>query len=290
MFTYDTKNIDKTTTQYTITVPHDEITNRYDKHLKERAGEVKLEGFRKGKAPSKLSEKQVPKEKVYDDLIQQLMRDIYVEILKKYNLKPVVAPKVDLKKATEKEDWIIEFQIAERPQITLPDYKAILKDVKGNLKKSDIWTPGKTKDITDEDSRKKRDTMLNNIFNALLDKTDINISPLILEHEIDTRLTALLDDVQKIGLTMEGYLKSKNITKDDIKKQYEKEIIDVYKLEFLLQGIGDQEKITVDKAELDTFLGTAKNDQEKKQISDNMYFYSGVLRKQKVINFLLDES
>ena len=46
-----------------------------------------------------------------------------------------------------------------------------------------------------------------------------NPSPLV-ESELNLQLTQLLDDVQKIGLTVDSYLQSKGLTMERLKEQY----------------------------------------------------------------------
>ena len=65
--------------------------------------------------------------------------------------------------------------------------------------------------------------------------------PFLVESELNRKLTQLLDDVQKIGLTVDSYLQSKGLTMERLKEQYTREITDMYKLEFILLDIADKE-------------------------------------------------
>lgn len=81
---------------------------------------------------------------------------------------------------------------------------------------------------------------MNLILEAVLKEVKVEISDLIVEEELSARLSRLVDDVRKIGLTTEAYLKSKNLTMEQLKASFKKEIEDTYKLEFLLAEVMDQ--------------------------------------------------
>ena len=74
---------------------------------------------------------------------------------------------------------------------------------------------------------------------------------------------------------------------DSLKKQYEKEIVDTYKVEFLLMEIADKENIQVDKQDLEKMLGNIKDENARKEAEQNSYFYATVIRKQKTLDSLL---
>jgi len=98
--------------------------------MKSLSADTKVEGFRKGKAPADLVNKKLRQEKIYDELIRKLLPDIYEHIIKTEKLEPAISPKVELKKALEKEDWLIEFTVALKPHVTIPEYKKIVTEVK----------------------------------------------------------------------------------------------------------------------------------------------------------------
>ena len=275
---------------FEVVIPVKDIKANYKKALAELKKDAKVEGFRKGKASAELVEKSLGKERIYDEMIQQLLPEIYKDIITKEKLEPVIAPKVELVEAKEGKDWKIKMSVALQPKVTVPDYKKIVKDVRADMKKDDIWVPGKgdpTKDEElDKEAMEKRDKHLNEVLKKLLDKTKIEISDIILEQEINQRLTRLLDDIRKIGLSMEGYLESRNTTQEKIKADFREDILNTYKLEFALSEIGDKEKITVEQKEIDDLIEGMPDEESKKQAKQNAYAYGMMLRKQKILDFL----
>ena len=193
-------------------------------------------------------------------------------------------------KAKELEDWQIKITIAEKPKVELGDYKEVLKKVKAEQKKADIWVPGKQsqkKEPTDKEKSEIQQRTLNAVLSAIIKTTKCEIADLIIEEELNHRLTNLLSDIQKIGLTVETYLKSKNLTQEELKKRYRDEIEQTYKLEFILAEVADRENIKVGQSDLEKLFSNISDPKEREAARANSYFYASVLRKQKTLDYLL---
>jgi len=223
--------------------------------------------------------------------VQQIHKNILyrlsvsANILSKENLKPIISPKVDLVKAKEGEDWQIKITLAEKPNIVLGDYKKVIKEAKAKTNKANIWVPGKDKEAKKPEEDKNK--LLNEVLTALLKETKLEISDLVINEEINHRLSHLLDEIQKIGLTTENYLKSKNLTMDALKAQFKKETEDTYKLEFVLAEIADKENLKVEQEDLNKLFVNIKDEKERKVAEQNSYYYATILRKQKTLDYLI---
>jgi trigger factor len=244
-------------------------------------------GFRKGKVPQELAEKNIDKDKVYSHLIREIMPKIYEDILKKENLHPILSPKIELVKAKENEEWELKIVIAEKPEVKLNDYKKKVQEAKKGLKTDDIWVPGKEEKKDQKDETQKKEKVMNVSLEAVLASATCELPPLLIEEELDRRLTQMVDDVQKIGLTMEKYLQTRNLTLETVKERLTKEITDMYKLEFILQAIADEEKLEVKQEDLNALFSNIKEEKDRKSAEANAYFYASVLRKQKALDFII---
>ena len=171
------------------------------------------------------------------------------------------------------------------------NYKEALIKIKTEQKKEDIWVPGKQSqkpELSEQEKSKKQQELLNKILSKLLDSAKCEISDLIIEEELNQRLSNLLNDIQKIGLTVESYLKSKNLTQEKLRENYKAEIEQTYKLEFLLGEIADKENIKVETSDLEKIFASISDLKEKEAAKANSYFYASVLRKQKTLDYLLN--
>lgn len=288
MKTYTKKDLGKGTIELLITLDKDAIKKEFDVTFDKALTEVEVEGFRKGKAPKDMASKLVDREKVYEKVIGELIPVAYEEVLKKESLTPATQPHVELVNGKEGEDWVIKITLALRPVVTLGDYKKIVKDVKGDMKKDEIWVPGK--EVKPEDKNKSEENkrkMLNVILDKLAHDSTVEMSDLIMKDEVNRRLTQLLDDVKQIGMTVEEYARSKNTTLEAMKAQFEHEIEDMYKIELGLEKISDEAKITVEESDLAAMLGNITDPKAKEQAQKNAYFYATVIKRQKTLDHLL---
>jgi trigger factor len=286
----NTKKTDlkKNTFKFELTIPKEQIKKAYDEAFNKLTLGLEVEGFRKGKAPAAIAEKHIKKEAVYNSLINTILPDIYRELITQENLKPVASPKVELVKANDNEDWVVNMTVAEKPIVKLKDYKKVLQKLKADQKKDDIWVPGKEQKPEEDPKAKeaKEREYLNKVFEAILKETDIEISDIILDEEINKRLTKLVDDVQKLGLTMDAYLQSKGETMESIRAKLITEITDTYKLEFALEEIADSEKIVVEDKDIEKLFGDIKDEKAKEEAKKNAYFYATILKRQKTLDYL----
>ncbi len=289
MIDYQRKDLKKNTFEFLITIPQSLIQSEYQKSFKELKKDLVVEGFRKGKVPDHIAQKHLKKDQIYNHLLQRILPDIYNRILREQNLSPIVNPKIELVKANDKEDWQVKIVIATKPTINLKSYKEGIKKIKAEQAKADIWIPGK--DINKDEKKTKDENnqkILNQILDFLLKEVECEISDLIIEDELNQRLTALIDDLHKIGLNLETYLKSKNLTLEQLKKQYADEIANTYKLEFILQEIADKENIQVEQKDLEKIFAEFKDPKKREQASENAYIYAALMRKQKTLDYLIN--
>ncbi len=141
-------------------------------------------------------------------------------------------------------------------------------------------------DAKKTEGEKPASLMLSSIFDILLKESELEVPELLTNEEVNRRLTQLLEDIKKVGLTPEQYLTSKKIKEEELHAQYFKDSEDMYKIEFIIAKIADEEKLTVEPSELENIMGLAKTDEEKAIARRNMAWYETLLRKQKVIDFL----
>jgi FKBP-type peptidyl-prolyl cis-trans isomerase (trigger factor) len=287
MVKHSIKKLPKNTVEITLTAPWEEIQAEYDKSFDELSKELSVEGFRKGKAPKNIAERHLSKDRVYQHLIHALLPRHYEAIVKEEGLKPLTSPRVELVKAKEKEAWEFKITLAEKPTIELKNYKKAIQEATAKMKKADIWVPGQGEQQQKLDEESKKQQVLNTVLAALLKETKCEISDVIIEEELNHRLTKLVDDVQKIGLTIDSYMKSRNTTMEEIQGKIRTEIEETFKLEFVLAEIADTEKIAVEKKDLDALWGHITNEKERKDAEANAYFYASEMRKQKVLDFLM---
>ena len=243
------------TIQLTITIPWSVVKKAKEVALEAYLASSQLPGFRKGKAPKKLVEDNLNQDHLREEVLRKLLPEGYVEALKEHALKPILNPKIHVEKLEDDKDWTFTAFTAEAPIITLGDYKEAVKKVTA---KSKIVVPGK----------EQAPANFEDIAKAILETATVRIPKIIIDQEVDRLLAQTLDEVKRLGLTLDQYLASTGRNTEALRQEYEKKAENDIKLEFLLQKIAEDEKITVEEKEIDEAITQAKTDAEKQNLQN----------------------
>ncbi len=86
---------------------------------------INLPGFRKGKAPRKLIEKQYGADIFYDDAINFVLPDAYEEAVRELELEVVDKPAIDVESVSTAEGVKFIAVVTVEPEVTLGEYKGL---------------------------------------------------------------------------------------------------------------------------------------------------------------------
>src|SRR3989339_178762 len=92
------KNLPKSTLEITFELEPDEIEPFLDEAASRLSKNLKIAGFRPGKAPRKEVEKQVGALKLLEEALESIVRKSYVEVVMSDKLDTVGSPSVDIQK------------------------------------------------------------------------------------------------------------------------------------------------------------------------------------------------
>jgi trigger factor len=277
-----TQKLENGNTEITINIPWTTVQETYSLVLDDIVKEAELPGFRKGKAPKQAVEENLDKNKTYEEVLKRLIPDAYGKAVMEHAIKPIIAPQITLTKAKEDEDWVITALTCEKPTITLGDYRKAVTELK-NAKHNKIWVPGQ--EPTQEKEKEEKLT-IDEILDCIYRTTTVSLPSVLLEQEVTRMLSNFLDQTKKLGLTLDQYLASTGKTIDMLKHEYEDEAKRSITLELALGEISDKEHITVEEAEIDAVINSAKSEEEKQGLIKEKYYLSSILRRQKAIQLL----
>ena len=264
------------TIRLTITVPFSEVKKTWEEVMNEVVSNAEVQGFRKGKAPRKLVEEKADKEKVREEVLKKILPIAYTEAIKTQGIKPIINPKIHVEKLeglSENKDWQFTALTCEAPIIKLGKYKENIQKITA---KSKIIIPGK----------EPIPAKFEDVVKALLDSVIAEIPGILVDNETDRLLSQTLEDVKKLGLTLDQYLSSTGKNPQILREEYKKKAENDIKLEFALLKIAEEEKITVEEKEIEEAIKASKSEEEKKNLETNRYILASILRQQKTLDFL----
>ncbi len=267
--------------ELTVTIPWADVAKTYEAVVVHMVEEAELPGFRKGKAPRDLVEKNMDKTKVYEEALKSLIPKSYNDAIVEQKVKPIVNPKIELKDATENKDWIFRALTCERPTVTLGDYKKAVRELKAS-KTQKIWKPGDKPEEKDKETKPTLDELLVALYNTVT----TTLPAILVEHEVNRLLSELIDQTKKLGLTVEQYLASTQRTSDGIKNEYNEQAKRTLTLEFALEEIADKEGVLISDDDIEAVIKTGKTDEEKEALKNQKYYLASVLRRQKTLDFV----
>jgi len=119
------KNLTDTKVQLTLVADAEQLTKIKQRVLRSLASTMKLSGFREGKAPLSLIEKQADPARLQSEFLEQALNHVYAEALRAEKLRPVEEPKVKITKFVPFDTLEAEAEVEVVGAVTLPDYKKI---------------------------------------------------------------------------------------------------------------------------------------------------------------------
>jgi trigger factor len=93
-----------------------------EKAYRKLAPRVRIPGFRPGKAPRSMIEKQIGRHRLLDEAMDILVPDVYKEALEKEDLEPVANPALEL---VSHEPFVFKATVPLKPEVDLGDYQAL---------------------------------------------------------------------------------------------------------------------------------------------------------------------
>jgi len=119
------EQLSPTRVRINVEVPFTELQPDFDRAYKELAKQVRLPGFRPGKAPAKLLEARVGREAMLDQVVNEALPSRYGQAVTESDVRPLGQPDIQVTKKEYGEELVFTAEVDVRPEITLPDLSAL---------------------------------------------------------------------------------------------------------------------------------------------------------------------
>lgn len=139
------KQLPKSQIEFEATIPRQDWEKYLDAVASEASQEIKIKGFRPGKAPRKIVEQKVGKDVIVNNAAEKAIKKSYLKFITDKKLEVIGEPKVELLKAQEGEDLKYKATVTTMPEIELKeDYTEDIKKINQEFK-------GKTIEIEEKE-------------------------------------------------------------------------------------------------------------------------------------------
>jgi trigger factor len=119
------ETLSPTRAKLTVEVPFEELKPSLDAAYKKIAQQINVPGFRRGKVPPMVIDRQVGRGAVLDEAINEALPKLYVEALQANELEPLAQPEIDITKFEDNESLEFTAEVDVRPEVQLPDYTGL---------------------------------------------------------------------------------------------------------------------------------------------------------------------
>ena len=119
------EQLSPTRVRINVEVPFTELQPDFDRAYKELAKQVRLPGFRPGKAPAKLLEARVGREAMLDQVVNEALPSRYGQAVTESDVRPLGQPDIQVTKKEYGQELVFTAEVDVRPEITLPDLSSL---------------------------------------------------------------------------------------------------------------------------------------------------------------------
>lgn len=113
-----------------IEVPAEELNRFIEKACFNLGKDLEIRGFRKGKVPREIIEKQIGPEKILIEAANLAVDETYRKAVSENKIEAIFQPKIEIKKLAQGNPFVFSAKTDVLPGIKLPDYKKIASKIK----------------------------------------------------------------------------------------------------------------------------------------------------------------
>jgi len=135
---YKINNKPKSQKEIEITIQPEDVKKHLEKVAKKLSLDIKIKGFRPGKAPLNIIQEKLDKEKIWQEACYEAINEVYPEILGKEKLNVISAPEIKIDKIKPEEPLEFKAMVSIFPIITIPEYKEKAKNILKEKKEINI--------------------------------------------------------------------------------------------------------------------------------------------------------
>ncbi|GAA4550102.1 trigger factor [Amycolatopsis samaneae] len=119
------EQLSPTRVKINVEVPFDELKPNFDAAYRKIAQQVRIPGFRPGKAPARVLESRIGRAPVLDEVVNEAIPAKYIEAVRAGEVRTLGQPEFEVTKLEDRE--VLEFtaEVDVRPEIALPDLEGL---------------------------------------------------------------------------------------------------------------------------------------------------------------------
>lgn len=122
-----------------IEIPAKDGLNAYNRAVHAYAQHVNIPGFRRGKAPRNIIERQIGKPRIIAEALETLLPSVFRQVIAENKLEVLMQPQIENYDFEVGKDVKVTARIELKPEVTLKEYKNMTVDVEEYLTPDDAF-------------------------------------------------------------------------------------------------------------------------------------------------------
>jgi trigger factor len=119
------ETLSPTRVRLAVEVPFDELKPSLDKAYASIAKQVRVPGFRPGKAPARIIDQRVGRAAVLEEAVQDALPRAYSDAVRENEVRALGQPEIELTKLDDGESIAFTAEVDVRPEVRLPEYDGL---------------------------------------------------------------------------------------------------------------------------------------------------------------------
>lgn len=130
----EVKKLPESEIELSFLIPVEELDKFQEKVISNLSKDIKISGFRKGKAPREIVKEKVGQEKIFKDAAELCIRENYLKAVRQLaeekKIELLGQPDIKIIKLAPNNPLEFKATISVLPEVILPDYRKIVSDIK----------------------------------------------------------------------------------------------------------------------------------------------------------------
>jgi trigger factor len=116
------EHLSPTRVRINVEVPFDELKPNFDRAYQALAKQVRIPGFRPGKAPARVLESRIGRAPVLDEVVNEAVPAKYLEAVNSSEVRTLGKPDIEVTKIEDGDEIAFTAEVDIRPEITVPAF------------------------------------------------------------------------------------------------------------------------------------------------------------------------
>jgi len=282
------KKLSNSQIELKISIPAEEFKTFIEKAILNLGKDLEIKGFRKGKTPKEIVEKEIGQEKILKTAAEEAIQENYSKAISENKIETLTQPEIEILKLAKGNPFEFKAKTWLIPEVKLPDYKKIVSQIE---KREIKVTEEEIEKLRQEKELREKERLRQEILEKIAKNSEVEIPEILIEEEKKRMLENLKRGVsQMLQITFKDYLAKLKKTEKEMLDSFGPEAQRKVKNSLVLREIKKKEEVSITEQEIEEELKKISRDSpgaEKKFDLERLKDYTKeVLKNEKTFQLL----